>query len=138
MFTPLETCLLFSNGARTLTPRHQSLFPPPVRRRYLSAYKAPSTTVENPLQISHFIQNKPNFPDAEMNVTSFYTADYENVTLGKRGKNKPNTNPIEPNLLDFQMNVSNIITKDYDNERLYRRSENKPNTKPNKPKTLNI
>jgi len=43
------------------------------------------------------MQNKPNFPDAQMNVNKVLTEDYENVTLGKRGKNKPKTNPIKPN-----------------------------------------
>jgi len=38
-------------------------------------------------------QNEPNFRKAKMNVTSFLTKDYENKTLGGRGKNKPNTNP---------------------------------------------
>jgi len=41
------------------------------------------------------MQNKPNFLDALMNVTSIITEDYEKKTLGERGKNKPNTNPIQ-------------------------------------------
>ncbi len=32
-----------------------------------------------------------------MNATSFMTNDYENETLGERGKNEPKTNPIKPN-----------------------------------------
>jgi len=40
------------------------------------------------------MQNKPNFLDALMNVTSFYTVDYENTSNWKPGENKPNTNPI--------------------------------------------
>jgi len=55
----------------------------------------PFTTVEKPLQISSFMQNKPNFPDAQMNVSRVSAKDYEEWTLGKRGKNKPNTNPIQ-------------------------------------------
>ena len=55
----------------------------------------PSTTVENPLQISHFMQNKPNFPESQMNVNKVLTKDYENKTLGEHGKNKPNSNPIQ-------------------------------------------
>ena len=49
----------------------------------------------------YFMQNKPNLPDAQMNVTSFYTVDYENKSNWKLGENKPNqsqykanTNPI--------------------------------------------
>ena len=55
------------------------------------------TFVENPLQISSFMQNKPNFGKAQMNVNKVLTKDYENKTLGGRGKNKPNSNPIKPN-----------------------------------------
>jgi len=43
------------------------------------------------------MQNKPNFLDALMNVTSFYTVDYENKSNWKLGENKPNTKPIKPN-----------------------------------------
>jgi len=43
------------------------------------------------------MQNKPNFLDALMNVTSFYTVDYENIANWKLGENKPNTNPIKAN-----------------------------------------
>ncbi|HIJ51804.1 MAG TPA: hypothetical protein HPP66_01465 [Planctomycetes bacterium] len=56
-----------------------------------------STTVESALQIAHFMQNKPNFQNAQMNVSRVSTKDYAKWTLGQRGKNKPNTNPIKPN-----------------------------------------
>ena len=49
-----------------------------------------STFVESPLQIHLFMQNKPNFPDDLMNISDFTTMVYENQTLGRRGKNKPN------------------------------------------------
>jgi len=42
-----------------------------------------------------FMQNKPNFLDALMNVNKVLTRDYEKKTLGEHGKNKPNTNPIK-------------------------------------------
>ncbi|GAG27327.1 unnamed protein product, partial [marine sediment metagenome] len=32
-----------------------------------------------------------------MNVNKVLTKDYEKRTLGERGKNEPNTNPIKPN-----------------------------------------
>ena len=32
-----------------------------------------------------------------MNVNEVLTRDYENKTLGERGKNEPKTNPNEPN-----------------------------------------
>jgi len=43
------------------------------------------------------MQNKPNFLDALMNVTSIITKDYENISNWTLGENKPNTNPIKPN-----------------------------------------
>ena len=43
------------------------------------------------------ITNKANFPDAQMNVNKVLTKEYESQTLGKRGKNKPNSNPIKAN-----------------------------------------
>jgi len=48
-----------------------------------------------PLQISLFMQNKPNFQNAQMNVSRVPTKDYAKRTLGQRGKNKPNSNPIQ-------------------------------------------
>ncbi|HIJ52438.1 MAG TPA: hypothetical protein HPP66_04710 [Planctomycetes bacterium] len=59
----------------------------------------PSTFVVSALQIAHFMQNKPNFQKAQMNVNMVLTVDYEKKTLGERGKNKPNSNPIKPNSL---------------------------------------
>ncbi len=43
------------------------------------------------------MQNKANFPDDQMNVIKVLTMDYENKTIGERGKNKPKTNPIKAN-----------------------------------------
>jgi len=40
------------------------------------------------------MQNKANLLDAQMNVSSVLTKDYENVPLRRRGQNKPKTNPI--------------------------------------------
>jgi len=42
------------------------------------------------------MQNEPNFRKSQMNVTKVLTRDYENKTLGQRGKNEPKTNPIYP------------------------------------------
>jgi len=69
------------------------------------------TSVENALQIDPFMQNKPNFPDAQMNLTSLITKSYENKTLGGCGKNKANTKPIKANKMPKQ-------------------SQNKPNSNP--------
>ena len=37
-----------------------------------------------------FMQNKPNFQNAQINVTSFITKDYGNISNWKLGENKPN------------------------------------------------
>ena len=102
----------------------------PIRHRYLCAYKAPSTTVESPLQISSFMQNKANFPDDPMNVNKVLTKDYGNISNCKLCENKANTKPIKANLLNAQMNINKILTKDYENKRLGRLRENKANTNP--------
>jgi len=73
-----------------------------------------------------FMQNKANLPDAKMNVTTFITKEYENISNWKLGENKANTKPNKANLLDAQMNISSLLTKHYENVRLCRRGENKP------------
>ncbi len=37
-----------------------------------------------------FMQNKPNLPDAQMNVYKVLTRDYENIANSKLCENKPN------------------------------------------------
>jgi len=59
------------------------------------------------------MQNKPNLLDAKMNVNIYYTKVYKNETAFRRGKNKPNSNPIKPNLKRAKMNANDFITKDY-------------------------
>jgi hypothetical protein len=61
------------------------------------------TLVESALQIRPFMQNKANFRKSQMNVNKVLTKDYEKRTLGERGKNKPNTNPIKPNFRKAKM-----------------------------------
>ena len=53
------------------------------------------TNVMSPLQINFFMQNKAKFRKSQMNVNKVLTKDYEKRTLGERGKNKPNSNPIQ-------------------------------------------
>jgi len=66
------------------------------------------------------MQNKPNLPDAQMNVTSFYTVDYENKSNWKLGENKANTKPIQsqykPNSRNVQIDVNLVKTRNYNNE----------------------
>ncbi len=46
-----------------------------------------------------FMQNKPNFKDAKMNVNIYYTKAYNNETVSGSRKNKPNSNPISKQLV---------------------------------------
>ncbi len=39
------------------------------------------------------MQNKANLLDAQMNVSSVITMNYEQITMNNANKNKPNTNP---------------------------------------------
>ena len=47
------------------------------------------------------MQNKPNLPDAQMNINTLITNEYENKRDWTLGQNKPNTNPIKPNQTQF-------------------------------------
>ncbi|MHC4104847.1 MAG: hypothetical protein ACYSR9_07905 [Planctomycetota bacterium] len=63
---------------------------------YLRAYKAPgncprpSTSVEDSLQISSFMQNKANFRKSQMNVSVLVIMEYEKISNWTLGENKPN------------------------------------------------
>ncbi len=48
-----------------------------------------------------------------MNLNFYLTKDYENETLGERGKNEPKTNPNKAKCKKAQMNVSAVLTKNY-------------------------
>ncbi len=76
------------------------------------------------------MQNKPNLPNDQTNVTSFITKDYENKSLRRPSQNKPNSNPIKPNLPNAQINVSSFITNHYENIHLLERRKNKANSNP--------
>ena len=102
----------------------------------LPAYKAAdiyvpirhtSTSVENPLQIDLFMQNKPNFRKSQMNVNIYNTKDYENISDWTLGQNKPNSNPIKPNLRKAKMNVSLYVIEDYRKKDDFSVRINKPN-----------
>ena len=55
-----------------------------------------------------FMQNKPNFQKAKMNVNSLITTDYENKWQRKVRKNKPNSNPISSKA---KMNLKSLAKK---------------------------
>jgi len=89
-----------------------------------------STNVEDSLQISLFMQNKPNFQKSQMNVISVITTHYENITNWTLGQNKPNSNPIKPNSRRAKMNVNSLMTKDYRKKDDFLVRINKPNSNP--------
>ena len=74
-----------------------------------------------------FMQNKPNFKDAKMNVNIYPIKDYQIFIPLAGQKNKPNSNPIKPNLRKAQMNVNSLITKDYRKKDDFAVRKNKPN-----------
>jgi len=89
-----------------------------------------STNVEDSLQISLFMQNKPNFRKAEMNVNIFSTKAYEIFIPLAGQKNKPNSNPIKPNLKRAKMNTNSFIIEDYRKKDDFVVRINKPNSNP--------
>ncbi len=98
---------------------------PGLNRLYTKYYRLttnwPSTLVESALQIRLFMQNKPNFLDAQMNLTSLITVEYENKSNWTLGENKPNSNPIKANTKPIKANKMPIQT------------QYKPKTNPIKP-----
>ena len=76
------------------------------------------------------MQNKPNLPDTQMNVSSILTTDYENKSNWTLGQNKPNSNPIKPNCLKAKMDVNLYVIKDYERNDIFAVPENKPNSNP--------
>jgi hypothetical protein len=75
-----------------------------------------STLVEDSLQINLFMQNEPKFRKSQMNVNKVLTKDYENKTLGERGKKQTQTNPNKAKFKKAKMNVTSYITKGYENK----------------------
>jgi len=68
------------------------------------------------------MQNKPNFLDAQMNVSSVIIKDYENKRLRQPPKNKPNTKPIQsqykPNTNPIKANTKPKQTQSVVNHQL--------------------
>jgi len=57
------------------------------------------------------MQNKPNLLDAQMNISSVITRDYENIANWKLGENKPNSNPIQSQSKPIKPNTNPIQTQ---------------------------
>jgi len=61
------------------------------------------------------MQNKPNFQKSQMNVSFFYTTDYENKSNWTLGENKPNSNPISKRVKLIQsLYLQRIMKKNAD------------------------
>jgi hypothetical protein len=88
-----------------------------------------STTVEDSLQISLFMQNKPNFRKSQMNVSKVLTKNYRKLDTWSIRKNEPKTNPNEPKTNPILANKTPIRTQFEPNLscRSLWRSRNKPN-----------
>jgi len=86
-----------------------------------------STNVEDSLQINLFLQNKPNFRKAKMNVSIYHTKAYKNETAFRRVKNKPNSNPNKPNCQNGKIDAKCVLTKDYRKKDDFSVRINKPN-----------
>ena len=106
-------------------------------RSTLSAIRYTLHAIQNAIcytlyAIRYFImQNKPNSPAALMNVSNYFTTEYEQIDTWSSGKNKPNSNPIrtQSNPISQQpkMNESLYPKKGYENEPCPRSPRNKPN-----------
>jgi len=83
MTTEAQIYALGSYANRSNTPKaHRPTNKPPNQPKLSTNYDS-------------IMQNKPNLLNAQMNVNKVLTKDYESQTLGGRGKNKPNTKPIQ-------------------------------------------
>ena len=62
------------------------------------------------------MQNKANFQNDKMNVSTVISTYYKQKTINYANKNKAKTKPIKPNLLEIPMNVSSVKSVAYKNE----------------------
>ena len=76
----------------------------------LSAYKALHLS-RILYKSSLFMQNKPNLLEAQMNVNSLITIDYENISDWTLGQNKPNQSQLNPISSKAQNERKRFFTK---------------------------
>jgi len=83
-----------------------------------------------------FMQNKPNFSFAIINISSFVTGKYQNKTAFRQGKNKPNQTQYKANSNTIperpKMNLNVYFTSEYKKLSYWCVTE----TNPNKPNNL--
>jgi len=116
-FTPDVSSLAFLSGAIRNTRQPSSV----LRHLHLSRTLYKSTL---------FMQNKPNFRKAKMNVSIFSTKAYKNKHNWTLSENKPKTNPIKPNFRNAQMSANAFSQKDYRKNDAFAVQKNKPNSNP--------
>ncbi len=87
-----------------------------------------------PSLIYLIMQNKPNLPEVQMNITTVLKKHYENKRLVRRGENKPNSNPIKPNFTP----KTNIHPQNKPNQSQFppQKPASTPETNPIKPISL--
>ena len=74
------------------------------RRNTSDKRRATSHEPRNTSDERRIMQNKPNLLDAQMNVSSVKTMNYEQITMNNANKNKPNqTQPV--------VSLSNLFPK---------------------------
>jgi len=89
--------------------------------------KGHSTSVENPLQIDLFMQNKPNFRKAKMNVSYSNKMNYKKTNLALSEVEWANSNPIKANFQKRKIDAKCVFTKDYRKKDDFSVRINKPN-----------
>ncbi len=94
-----------------------------------SLYICRESSTNSPL----FMQNKPNFRKARMNVSLAITRNYNNEQRTMNNERLCKTKPIKPNSRKARMDVSLAITRNYNNEQRTMNNERLCKTNPNKP-----
>ncbi len=91
-----------------------------------------------PYSYELFMQNKPNLPETQMNITPVTIRDYKENHPPGHPKNNHNSNPIKlfhicvkvcperSRRISAQINVTFVLTRDYENQRCGR-GQIKPN-----------
>jgi len=70
--------------------------------------KAETTNYEQ-RTTNYFIQNKPNFPNAQMNITSVISMNYEQRTTNYFLQNKPNQTQFQPANLPIESMETKLL-----------------------------
>ena len=79
---------------------------------------------------NYFMQNKANLPDTQILVNYVLTMDYVNIRLRRHRQNKAKQSQFKPNFRKAKMNVSSVKTKDYEKNGIFAVPQNKPNSNP--------